>query len=439
MLWRKNIDILLMLVLSIFLVIFSIIDNVTSSSLLYTYQERTTTAITLFVSINFANIAIQLCILYVYFKSGTKFLTGRRKNTLYFYILPFLFLYSIISSLIFHSIVFEHRYLLSMFLASVLASLITSMTILSILIYRLAQWYHNNHNIFILFFVCSFLLFFVVVVLGLLSIVSELDKRVTTINAESNPWNKTSLKKIIYLDYFKLFNFIMFGFTWIGTSLLLKNYVYNYLRNGRKVYWLLVGSPGFYYILTSDFFTTYLNNLVNEFPFLFYFMTYIVGSAKQVSGIFFGLLFLVISKNTLNVNLKKNLIILASGVIILYSSIQISIIQILPFPPFGLVTYSIMPLSTFMIYWGLYNSSQIIANDTKFLQEIRTRLKFRSSSFMENVGSAELKIQLENSVRHLIDKVDDKKGIESSNLTKGQVDDYINDVIREIQEEKKKN
>ncbi|WP_458743486.1 hypothetical protein [Candidatus Nitrosocosmicus sp. T] len=278
-----------------------------------------------------------------------------------------------------------------------------------------------------------------VVVLGLLSIVSELDKRVTTINAESNPWNKTSLKKIIYLDYFKLFNFIMFGFTWIGTSLLLKNYVYNYLRNGRKVYWLLVGSPGFYYILTSDFFTTYLNNLVNEFPFLFYFMTYIVGSAKQVSGIFFGLLFLVISKNTLNVNLKKNLIILASGVIILYSSIQISIIQILPFPPFGLVTYSIMPLSTFMIYWGLYNSSQIIANDTKFLQEIRTRLKFRSSSFMENVGSAELKIQLENSVRHLIDKVDDKKGIESSNLTKGQVDDYINDVIREIQEEKKKN
>ncbi len=438
MLWGKNFDVILILILSIVLVVFSIIDNVTSSFLLYTYQERTTIAITLFVSLNLANLAIQFYILAVYFRFTTTNSQIEKKNTLYLYIMPFLFLYLIISLFMFHSIVFENRYFLSTFLASILSSLITSMTILSILIYRLLKWYNNNHNVFILFFVCAFLLFFVVVVLGLLSVVLELDKRTNLVNADSNPWNKTSLKKIVYLDYFKLFNLIMFSFTWIGTSLLLKNYVYNYLRNGRKLYWVIIFIPFLYYLLTSDFFTTYLNNLVNEFPFLFYLFTYFIGSAKQVSGIFFGLLFIVISKNALNVYLKKNLIILASGIIILYSSIQISIIQILPFPPFGLVTYSIMPLSAFMIYWGLYNSSKIIIQDSKFLDEIRSQLRFRSSSLIENIGSAERKIQLEDSVRHLINKVDNKSVGGGSNLTKSQVDDYINEVISEIQKEVKK-
>jgi hypothetical protein len=165
----------------------------------------------------------------------------------------------------------------------------------------------------------------------------------------------------------------------------------------------------------------------------------LIGSAKQVSGIFFGSLFLVISKNALNVDLKKNLIILASGTIILYSSIQISIIQILPFPPFGLITYSMMPLSTFMIYWGLYNSSRIIINDSKFLDEIRSQLRFQSSMFLENIGSAERKIQLENSVKYLLNKVDDKNVKGSSNLTKDQVDDYIKEVINDIQKDFKKN
>ena len=157
---------------------------------------------------------------------------------------------------------------------------------------------------------------------------------------------------------------------------------------------------------------------------------------KQVGGFFFALPLFFMARKAENINLKYYLLLSACGIMIIYSSIQISIIHILPYPPFGLITLSVMPISSYLVLVGLYNSARSVSNDKKLLIQLRKQIKNESHSFLNAIGSAEWNKNLEKTVHKILLQVKDEE-IADSNLGEEDIRSYVLDLVKELNKEKK--
>ena len=129
--------------------------------------------------------------------------------------------------------------------------------------------------------------------------------------------------------------------------------------------------------------------IIFQYPFLGNFIVYTFGASKQVGGIFFAITFILMSKKLPDGNLKNSLILSSAGIMMLFSSVQVSILDLKPYPVFGLNTLLIMPLSSYLLLIGLYYSAQSIAFDKQFLLLLKRNFKDKSSMFLESIGTAQ--------------------------------------------------
>lgn len=118
----------------------------------------------------------------------------------------------------------------------------------------------------------------------------------------------------------------------------------------------------------------------------------------------------------------------------LFSSIQISTLHILPYPPFGLITLSVMPLSAYLVLLGLYNSARSISYDKKFLSEPRKQIKNESRLFLNSIGSAEWNRNLEVAIHGVLKQVGKRDETDYS-FQEDDLKSYVVEVIKELKKE----
>lgn len=271
-----------------------------------------------------------------------------------------------------------------------------------------------------------------------IGLVQEVESRYSPVTAIPNPWDMMSTIKPMFYDVFRVSFLISFAFIWMATSFFLKNYLTNYSRRINKwKYWILAALPLIYYVIATDFvINNILNFLIFEYPNFSSLIFYVLGATKQIGGFFFALPLLFMAKNTDNTNLKYYLLMTAVGIMILYSSIQISILHILPYPPFGLNTLSVMPLASYLVLVGLYYSAKSVSYDREMLIKLRQKIKNESQSFLNAIGSAEWNKNVEITVQQLLDQVDITQESDS-NLKEDDIKNYISEVIDELKKEKR--
>jgi len=268
-------------------------------------------------------------------------------------------------------------------------------------------------------------------------LIQELGARYSPVTPIPNPWDRMSTLKPAFYDVYRLCFIVSFGFIWLATSLFLKNYLISYSRKRieRWKYWILATLPLIYFTITSDYIiNNALNLLIFQYPSYSNLIFYFLGSVKQVGGFFFALPFFFMAKNTENSNLKYFLLISGLGIMILYSSIQISILHISPYPPFGLITLSTLPVSSYLVLIGLYYSAKSVSFDRKLLQNLKKQIKNESYSFLNAIGSAEWNKNLEVTVHKVLTQVKDKQDL-ISNLEEEDIRSYVVDVIKELKKE----
>jgi hypothetical protein len=219
---------------------------------------------------------------------------------------------------------------------------------------------------------------------------------------------------------------------------MLKNYSSNYVKGvGKKKYWLLASLPLVYFLVSSDYIINQLNSYIFEYPYLSNLFVYLLGGTKQIGGAFFAICFILMSKYSSNQNLKIFLAFSAAGIMMLFSSLQISVLQLIPFPPFGLTTLSIMPISAYLLLNGLYYSAQSIAFDKKILVSLKNRAKEDPSAFLSGIGSAEWSKNIESTVANIVKRTARPEGQTDSELSSEDVQKYLSEVMDEIQQSKK--
>jgi hypothetical protein len=162
----------------------------------------------------------------------------------------------------------------------------------------------------------------------------------------------------------------------------------------------------------------------------------LLGAVKQVGGFFFALAFIILSRNVDSQKLKYYLLVSAVGMMLLFSSNQIALIQIIPYPPFGLTTISLISISSFLTLTGLFSIAYSMAHDKKLLENARRIVKEKASRFLYDIGSSQWQKDIDSTVTAIMNSqsIDEFETVPTS-LTKDELKGYIDEVTKEVTKE----
>lgn len=421
----------------IIIILLSFLDSTVGSSFLYSYDDRSSIHIFTYFSIIFT-ISI-LCQIFLVFSiigsiHSIANLRQRGLTIAHIFILVFVIFNAIIFLHLIQEIYIDMKYDLSWYVFIVVSNLSVSIIIVGILIFKFIRWSSRNRNIPTLVYSAAFIIFSIASLTALITIIQELEGRPSSITSIPDPWDKTSTRHSIFSEIYRISSIAMFVLVWFATSLILRSYSLNYTnRVYNKRYWILVSLPLVYFFVTSDFIANQLNSYIFEYPYLHNLFVYSFGGTKQSGGLFFAISFILMSKHASNQSLKTFLALSATGIMMLFSSLQISVLQLIPYPPFGLNTLSIMPIASYLLLIGLFYSAKSISFDRKILDSVKGRVKNEQSEFLRNIGSAEWSNNIEGAVKSIIQTTNESIKNTDSNLSYADIQRHVSEVMEEIE------
>ena len=227
---------------------------------------------------------------------------------------------------------------------------------------------------------------------------------------------------------------VAFILTWIGSVKLL----YRYLpRIGRLKFWSIMIISLIYYNIQFPLFTLGYFNVGDDANAFFNIL--IFSFSGILAGIIFGISFLSIAR-TLKVGsaVRTQLIMTAYGFLFFYITGTAVAVQA-AYPPYGLVSVSLIGLSCYLIYTGLYAATQIVSQDNSLLRSIKKSVT-EQANFLGGLGTAQRNTELESKVltiaKNLEDEIEEASGVKTS-LTEPEIVDYIQYVMNEVHGNKK--
>jgi hypothetical protein len=252
--------------------------------------------------------------------------------------------------------------------------------------------------------------------------------------------NMEEMKPLLYQIYPSLsigvdifYNSLTIGtiMFWIGTTFISLNYK---KRFGNRFFWFLIFLPSipltlFAVVIYPGFYPDLYDNPLILFP---------VSINQTMLGILFILSFYLNSREiTFSKELKNFLIVSGLGLLLFSISTQ-SDTLISIFPPFGLMSVSVIGMSSFLIFYGISNSIQLISRDSNIRKTLRNSLS-NNLSFWENLSSPELYAKLNTTVYEIIQKHRTQKTENNIDDTKNELKYYIDYLVKYKEEIKDNN
>jgi hypothetical protein len=217
--------------------------------------------------------------------------------------------------------------------------------------------------------------------------------------------------------------------TWIGTVKML----YPYVRKlGKIKFWIIMSVAMIYYLISFPLFvlgyftpSENVDAMTNVLIFSF---------AGIMSGIIFGAAFLSVARTLRKDSDLRNYMILAAyGFVLFYISGSAMAAQA-AYPPYGIISVSLVGLSCYLIYVGLYSSAVTVSQDTTLRLAIRKSVT-EQARFLDSMGSAQMEQELQSTVVKIMKKHSDvlseKTGVKSS-MTESDIKEYMAMVMDEI-------
>ncbi len=244
----------------------------------------------------------------------------------------------ILFSYIISQLIYQKAYDTNILKAVVYSNYFFSLINIGILVHNFFSWFKKNRNIIMLLYCIAFSVYIINEICAMLIVNLQLEGRPEKASFIASPWDSTSLRISSFSNFYKLTSVISFTITWVATSLLMYHYS---PKIAKRKFWLLASLPLIYYIGNIDLIrSSVFNYLLVYSPNWLWIMQIFLGATKQVGGFFFALAFIILSRNVQSQKLKYYLVISATGMILLLSSNQISLIQVIPYPPFGLYNFT---------------------------------------------------------------------------------------------------
>lgn len=422
----------IMIVLIAFLVTDYLLSNIAD---IISEELKSSAGVTLFIVISAISILGQLYLLSelkkVTSKEQLKRLSLRRIVEVIQYILIAILIFTILQ------VVLTSQYFTSILIISTTISYLLTIMIMAVLARKQLIWFKRSKNLALLFYAIGSIVILFNSIPWIILTDSILMQKPQTVSPESEVifdiGSEPGTTKHILITSQTYSYSAIFLIIWAGTFMMLRH---NIQRIGRLKFWALVVLPMVYFMsffvtLYQDFYpeSQVTQALSDNFaiPILLYSATAIT------SGILFGLSFLLIARSVNVARVKVYMVITGFGLILFFNVVSATVLQA-AYPPFGLPNVSMVGLSAYMIFFGLYNSAVAIANDISLRQLVRKTL-LDKSKLLDSIADAQMKQQFEDNVLDILSKNADKLESESGappSMTRDEMSRYLQAVISEI-------
>jgi hypothetical protein len=381
-----------------------------------------------------------------------KSITSHLNKYYYFTILIIQSLLSITLLTIYGQIILYSNYSNLFIFVIMFTSFLSSIGFLSILIVRLFHWFSITPNYSILFYGIAISFFIVNTILGLTYLIQALSTHNDIIKPTScramfaslfNPNPDLSISLSNLYDLTLIISFIVI---WFVTAFMLKQYSRNI---GKIKYWILVSIPLIffmtkyevllYYFLSDPSISGIFSSISINPPFNPIVYT-LLNSNLQLGGIFFAILFLVISKKIPKGHQIINSLITSSiGMMLLFSSKNVSTLILPSYPPIGIVAISFLGLASYLLLLGIYSSATITARDIKLRKYLNKKVE-KDTTLLNNIAYAENESEIQKNVKSLMDYSSQwQENTNQYEINQQEIKEIINDILSEVKENKKDN
>jgi hypothetical protein len=236
----------------------------------------------------------------------------------------------------------------------------------------------------------------------------------------------------ILLDVYEYSDLIAFSLLIPATAILLYHYSQ---RVGRVKFWTLVLLPLVYYLVVN--FETYGIEYEPQSDLETFYYFLLISLNSTAGGILFGIAFWTIGKTLRQESSVRQYMIIASYGFTLFFIATQSYLVAASYPPYGLVTSSFLPMSSYMIFLGLCSTAISISQDNQLRKSIK-KLATENSNLLSSIGTAQMEQEIRktvNSMKGIVQeqekKLQEQSGIEA-NLEEDEMKNYLEEVMQEV-------
>jgi hypothetical protein len=294
-------------------------------------------------------------------------------------------------------IIFTSSYYTSLLIAATTISYGFAAVVMGILSYRLFSWFKLNKSLIILLYglasifitinALDTIIFFDTVLLGKQPITTPQSEVIFASGAPPG----TPMAAVTTIQTYS--NILYFTLMWLSTAIVLR---FNIQRVGRIKFYILVSLPLIYFL--SYYFTIY-STITPATPapagsdLLFQILMF--GYAFIIGGFLIALAFRSIAKAVHDRIVKYYMLLTAYGFVLFFTTASATILQA-PYPPYGLVSVSLVGISSFLVLSGLHYSAVSVSQDVnlraavirlqqKKLEEGKNQIKKSYEQLLEGI------------------------------------------------------
>lgn len=341
--------------------------------------------------------------------------------------------------IIFQMIVFQ-RYELLFFKVTIWISCFSSAVLLGILAQKFFTWFRSNRNWSIFLYSVTMILLSANAIFIILDVTSSLTRFGENDFVEPFAGKVANVALLgidntFHLGYLitSILSFIMM---WIATTVLL---YFHASKIGKLKYWILIAIPLIYFL--SEFQTYFLDFLI-EFrlsdPILFGIIYTLAFSAtRPIGGLLFGFVFWSVGRKINDQAVKNYMTISAFGMMLLFSSNDVTGLILAHYPPFGLASISFLGLASYLLLVGVYSSAISVANDAKLRRSMKQTI-LKESIMLDHIATSQIESEINNKITSIAKnfsedsmKLYQETGIESS-LSEEDIKEYLKSTLEEI-------
>lgn len=324
------------------------------------------------------------------------------------------------------------KYQLILIKICLVASSSVSCAFILLLLIRLTQWYRTHHTWVILAYVLTTGAIILNIVSGMIYLIDELGNDPNLIRPMPFPIalvqhvekGNGSLSTLYLVSYT-----IVFICTWVATVTLLHSYSQ---KLGRIRYWAIALLPLLYFLFQYEPFVTNSLAIYRLQDPIIYNSVYVIvtNASNPIGGVIFGTGFILISRRIESKAVQEYLLLCAMGFMLLFASNNFDILTTPDYPPYGILSLSALPISSFLIFIGIYSVAISISKDTSLRRNIASYIQ-GNAQFLRSLGNSEMEQSIKGKVfkitKRMSNQLPEFTQIESS-LDEADIQKYINEI-----------
>jgi hypothetical protein len=235
---------------------------------------------------------------------------------------------------------------------------------------------------------------------------------------------------------YRLSSFMAFFSIWVTTAILMNSYREKLFSP--ILFWFILSIPLVYFLITFFYQLTLgkllLSYLQSDPITVSIILSAFLSLSKPIGGLVFGVAFWNIARTVgYERNIKIYMIISGWGIFLIFAANQAAIQIVNPYPPFGLVTLTVLTTAGYLMLLGIYNSASLVSTNNSLRKYIRRHAMLRSN-LLDLIGHAEMEKEIQETVTDIIEsqEIQDIRTEREVELDEKELRRYIDIVIKEV-------